>query len=439
MIYPDSQYVEIQPKAVIDTLRNSVIKSRDEEILHTIVNANTTIQSSESFLSAGDYKYYDLDSTLHYIPMHKVYVDKDLQTRANGTVEEGTDFMLSPQFDFYGEVELYANNPLINFKGATKIVHECEGIGKNWMAFSSAIDPKDVQIPVGENPTDLEGNAISAGLVWRNTENIDSLEIYPTFLSAVENERDTKVINGVGYLKYNPASYEFEIGNKEKLLDLTAVGNYVSLNLKTCGMYGNGMVDLGMDFGDMEITSIGTVIYNQEKKEANFNLTMQVKTPMDEKVFEAIANKINLQNNLAPADLKSNTLADAIATWASVKEANEFTEKLTADGTVKKLPKEVEATFVFSGVRLSTYDLVDDYQKGLKTSMSKAILVSINDVPVLKYVDFKMFAEQRVLLGDKVGFMIDMPGGYAYYFFYEQGEKRGRWTSSQVIKNSTQA
>ncbi|MDX1446745.1 hypothetical protein [Lishizhenia sp.] len=439
LIYPDSQYVEIQPKAVIDTLRNSVIKSRDEEILHTIVNANTTIQSSESFLSFGDYKYYDLDSTLHYIPMHKVYVDKDLQTRANGKVAEGTDFMLSPQFDFYGDVELYANNPLINFKGATKIVHDCEGIAKNWMAFSSAIDPKDVQIPVGESPEDLEGNAISAGLVWRNTENLDSLEIYPTFLSAVENEADTKVISGTGFLKYNPASYEFEIGNKEKLLDLSAVGNYVSLNLKTCGMYGNGKVDLGMDFGDLEIASVGTVIYNQAKKEANFNLTMQVKTPMDEKVFEAVANKINLQSNLAPADLKSNTLVDAIATWSSEKDAQNFSEKLGESGTVKKLPKEVEATFVFSGVRLSTYDLVDDYQKGLKTSMSKAILVSINDVPVLKYVDFKLFAEQRVLLGDKVGFMIDMPGGYSYYFFYEQGEKRGQMdiiTSDQEFNTS---
>jgi len=425
-IYPDSQYVEIQPKAVIDTLRNSVIKSQDQEILHTIVNANTTIQSSESFLSSGDYKYFDLDSTLHYIPMNKVYVDKNIQTRANGKVAEGTDFMLSPQFDFYGDVELIASNPLINFKGATKIIHECEGIAQNWMSFEAAVDPKDVQIPVSDNPQDLEGNAISAGLVWRITENDDSLALYPTFLSAVENDVDKKVITASGLLKYNPASYEFEIGNKEKLLDLSAVGNYVSLNSKTCGMYGDGVVDLGMDFGDMSVASIGTVIYNQDKKEANFNLTMKITTPMDEGVINDVADKINLQANLQAADLKSNTLTNAIATWASEKDATKFTEDYKEDKSVKKLPKETQGTFVFTGVRFSTYDIAGDPQKGLKSSSSKAVLVSLNDKAILKYVDFKMFAEQRVLLGDRLSFMMDMPGGYAYYFFYELNTKMGK-------------
>ena len=65
----------------------------------------------------------------------------------------------------------------------------------------------------------MEGNGIAIGLVKRNTPNSDNLEIYPAFLSALENETDHILFTSTGVLNYNDAAKEFRISSPEKLIN----------------------------------------------------------------------------------------------------------------------------------------------------------------------------------------------------------------------------
>ena len=66
------------------------------------------------------------------------------------------------------------------------------------MAFMAEIDPKNIQIPVTNEMLDLDGNRISAGIVWRDSPATDSLELYPTFLSALVSKDDPIVMTSSG-------------------------------------------------------------------------------------------------------------------------------------------------------------------------------------------------------------------------------------------------
>lgn len=424
-IYPDSMKLVIRKKAKMDPLLNSKIVANYITKYHTITNATTEITGRRAYTSTGNYPYYDLDSNVTMIVMDKIYLDTTYQTIATGKIAADQDFTLSPTFDFYGEVKMKASDPNMMFTGATRIKHECEKFDKNWMSFEAPIDPKNIQIPVSESMKDLEGNAISAGIVWRHSADPDSLGLYPTFLSTLVDKEDPIVISASGWLQYDIDAKEYQIGTKEKLINRSAPGNYISLHTESCSMNGDGKIDLGMDYGDMIVETVGVVNYNQESGKTSMNITAMIKTPLDKGLMEGVAEKINAEPGLPPADFNSTTLEQAIATWTDQKTADKIKSDFTLKGEYKKVPKEMDETFVITGINMESYDEFGVMQKGLRTTTDQAAIVNMYGVPVMKYVPFKMFAEQRTAFGDKLTWMIDLPAGSLYLFDYDYRKKDG--------------
>ena len=127
--------------------------------------------------------------------MDKIGLDTSFLTIASGKVKEELDFSLSPEFKFYGDLIVNAVNPLVRFKGATKIVHECEKFKRSWLSFDAPIDPKQIQIPVSQEMKNLEGERISAGVVWRDSPMADSIRIYSNLLVLSCSGRRSDCIN----------------------------------------------------------------------------------------------------------------------------------------------------------------------------------------------------------------------------------------------------
>jgi hypothetical protein len=99
----------------------------------------------------------------------------------------------------------------------------------------------------------------------------------------------------------------------------------------------------------------------------------------------------------------------------------------TIKGELKKLPSQLETSFVFTGLKLSSFDKRSMEEKGLISNSTTAVLVNIYDKPVFKHVPLKMFLQQMGPLagGDRFGFLIDIPGGLEYYFDYILVKKDG--------------
>ena len=272
-VFPPEEKVIIRKKAKMDDLVGAEIVANSVTKYHRILEAHVSILARQNYQASGKYSYIDSKGGEQLIFFADIKPDTAYQTRAKGTIEEDAGFYLSERFDFYGGVELAASEQFLTFDGATRIRHDCDKFARNWLKFRTLIDPKNIQIPVSTEMTDLEGNPIAVGLVRRNTNIIDDIEIYPTFLSALDSVNDFVMFGSYGVLNFNEQASEFRIASPEKLVDRSRKGNYIALHTESCSMEGDGMVDMMMNMPDVEFKTYGTVNYNAASKKTTMNLT----------------------------------------------------------------------------------------------------------------------------------------------------------------------
>lgn len=427
-ISPDSMKITIRKRAKMDPLTNATIVANYVTKYHKFEKADVEITARRAYSAIGEYPYYDVDSNVTYITMKDIGLDTSFQTRASGKISAEQNFKLSKEFDYYGDVSIRASNPQISFAGATRINHSCDKFDRNWMAFKSEIDPKNIQIPVVSEMKDLEGNAISAGIVWRDSPNTDSISLYPTFLSTLINPNDPIVMTSSGYLQYDASSKEFQIGSKDKLINRGEKGNYIALHTESCSMNGDGVINLGMDYGDVLVESVGIVNYNQSTGKTDMNITTRFDMPLDKGPMQDVADRINAIEGLQPMDFNSTTVENAVVEWDGLAAADKFKEEFVQEGKVKKMPEGLQRSITITGIRLSSYDSNKGQERGLITNVESAVLVGMFGKPVMKYVPMKAFFQQTYsgLRSDRFMLSLSIPGGADYFFNYAMnGKKEG--------------
>lgn len=426
-IFPSDGKLNILKKGIVEPLENSKITANYVTKYHTFENATTKILSRRKYEAKGKYPYKDADDKVTFIDMTQIYIDTSFQTVAIGEIKSDEDFKLSQKFDYYGKIKIIAANPTITFDGATRINHNCNEFAKSWMAFVAPIDPKNIQIPVSKNMKTLEGEAVTAGLVWRDSRNPDSVMIYPAFLSKLQDPNDNEIIRVEGILQYNPSSKEFQIGSAEKLENRGEKGSFLSLHTETCSLNGDGKIDLGMNYGDVEVISHGIVNYDNKTRVTTMNLTSQFLFPkLDRSSLEKVANKLILNEGLSPLDLNSSTLEQAVLEVKDKKTADALKNEFIQKGAVRNIPKEFEEGITITGIHLKSY--YDGLNNGLITSISSASVVNIFNKSVFKQVPFRAYFKQTFsgnVTGDKLQFEMDIPGGGMYFFDFGMEKKNG--------------
>ncbi len=425
-IYPDSMKVVIRKDAYMEPFKNAKVIANYVTKYHRFENADIEVKARRQFKGNGEYAYYDKDSSLTLFTIKTIEVDENFQTIASGAIDEKQGFQLSKEFDFYGKLKIYAADPFIHFDGATRIHHDCQKFDKTWMSFNAPIDPKNIQIPVSSEMKNLEGTPIAAGIVWRDSPVVDSIELYPTFLSMLSNSKDPLLISADGFLQYNEAAKEFQIGSKEKLLNRSEKGNFLALHIESCSLNGEGKVNLGMDYGDVVIDAVGIVNYNQSTGLTSMNLTARFDIPLDKGVMQDAAERIAAIELLKPLDFSSNTLEQALVEWSDLKTADKIKSDYSLKGEVKKIPDEFEKSIVLTGLKLDSYDKASTEEKGLISSATTASLVCMFGKPVMKNIPVRVFFQQ-IYSGsgaDDFGLQLQIPG-MDYYFDYEMTKNDG--------------
>jgi hypothetical protein len=417
-IYPDSMKVVIRRNAKMDELINSQIVANYITKYHKIINAKTKITARKAYKASGDYPYYDIDSNQHLIYFKDIRLDEGFQTIAEGKIEEDRKFKFSPQFDFYGDVAMKSSDPFLTFTGATRINHECASLAKNWMSFSAQINPKEIMIPVGSSMKSLEGKPLSAGIVLRDSEEEDSVDVYPTFLSSLDSDRDQIIVTASGFLKYDFDASEFQIASKEKFVNRNAPGNYISLHTKSCSMQGDGEVNLGGFYGDLSFKPVGIVNYNQANGSVEMNLSGKMDFALDDGAWEKVAEKMVLDTEGQAINMDQTTLEQAIATNVDQKTADKIKSDYTLKGEVKKIPKEMNSTIYLTNVKLKW----DRESTSFVSSSNKIGIVSLYGKSVFKELTGKMqFQKSPSTDGkyrDRIKMLFETPTSY-YFFDYD--------------------
>jgi hypothetical protein len=230
-----------------------------------------------------------------------------------------------------------------------------------------------------------------------------------------------------GFLQYNSVAKEFQIASKDKLLNRAEKGNFLSLHTESCSLNGEGVVDLGMDYGDVGIDLVGIAQYDQTSASTTLNLTARISMAVDKGIFRDLATRLLSVENLKAINLNQLTLSEAILQWTDQKTADKFKSDYTINGEFKKVPAEMETAMVITGLKLQSFDNPSMEEKGLISSTASAVIVNIFDKPLMKMVPMKVFFQQIYSEsgGDRFGLMFNTPAGLQYYFDYQMVKKEG--------------
>ncbi|MCI5055445.1 MAG: hypothetical protein MRY83_05005, partial [Flavobacteriales bacterium] len=257
LVYPDSQKVVIYKKAKMRTLVNSEIVANSITKYHKIYNATVSIAGRYDYTGSGSYDYVDENKNTQTIYFAEVKSDSTAQTLGIGTITEDQSFTLSPNYEYKGKAIIHASNEFLEFKGTGRILHNCETLSKSWFRFRGEIDPNDIYIPIDTIIKNDDDKRLAAGIMVKN----DSAHIYPAFLSNKKRYSDKEVVKASGFLHFDKTSQNYKISNLAKLSEISLPGNYLSLNANNCNMYGEGLVDFGVDLGQIQHQTVGEVKY----------------------------------------------------------------------------------------------------------------------------------------------------------------------------------
>ncbi len=411
-LFPDSGKVTVFKNAVMDTLKNSIILANTVTKYHTIRNVTANIFSRKSYLAAGDYQYLDENNKPYLIRFNTIKPDTIFQTVSEGVITEDSKFQFNDYFSFAGKVYLYANDKFLMYDGGTKIVHACGKIGKAYLKFNGEIDPNEILIPLPANTTDMNGKPVGSAIIYGQDTNM----VYSSFVSLRGGRKDVDVIGSDGYLGFDKESKEYRITNKEKMVEQSLPGNYISLNTKNCKVYAEGKMDLGADLGQVKFNTIGIATHSTINDSATFELMSTIDFFFDKGALKKIVKDVEVYNNtLESIDFSSKVLTKGITEILGKEKGDKVISDLNLNGNIKKFPDEFEKTFMITNTTMRY-----DRTSGSFLSVGKIGLGAINKTEIYKQVP-GYIQIQRKKGGDNFTLYFELDPQTWYYFYYFKG------------------
>jgi hypothetical protein len=413
-IVPDSGKIIIRRKAKIDPLENAFILTNDITKYYEIYDADVEINSKHDYIATGIYDFIDINGTKQNIFFSEMRPDTTDQTHGTGFIKKNKDFKLSPNFNFYGDVNLVSTNPSLEFSGFTQIVHSCKNIPQQWIGFSSNIDPLDILIPIELDSSNKNSNLnnIFSGIIFNNT---DSLSLYSSFLSSKTNDNHVGMINADGFLKYNSKRKEYQLSNSEKLIEYTLPGNYTALNIENCRLKSDGIFDFAVDLDQISLKPAGEIKFNPKKWETDFKTSTILDFHFSADALDKLARDIIEFPELRSLDYQNSYYEKALSEFTSKDESNEMISSLNINGKIKKFPEKLEVPLFLGDIRYRWNSNRKAY-----VSYGDIGIANIYKRQIMKYVKGKIVISRK-LTGNEITVYLQLGKDNFYYFNYKKG------------------
>jgi len=411
-IFPDSGKVVIRKNAIIDTLKNAVIIANSVTKYHTIRNVTAFINGRKHYLAQGDYTYLDENEKPYNIHFAKIQPDTSGQTISEGEIPEKDNFKFNDYFSYAGKVYLKATNQFLYYDGGTRILHSCR-LGKSYLKFEGEIDPKDILIPIPKDPKDMNGVAVACGIIYSPDTNM----VYSAFLSPrTISKTDKDILVADGFLGFDKEAKEYQISSKEKLIENSLPGNYLSLGTTNCLVYGEGKFDIGADFGQVKLTAAGNGTHNTINDSAQFDLLMNVEFFFDKSAMKKMAADFEtFSTMLTPIDFGRKTFEKGIVEILGKERGDKALSELNLYGNYKKFPDELEKSIFLGNVQMT-------YNKKTKSFISNGTIGVGNLFKNEIYREVPGFIQiKKQKAGDMLDMYFELDGSNWYYFNYFKG------------------
>lgn len=411
LVFPKEGDVTIGYQAKMKTLVDAEIVANTDSRYHKIYHAKLNIKARNDFLGTGDYDYIDENNQTQVIHFDNIFVDTTLQTKALGEIEKEQDFTLSPVYSYRGNVELNAAQRFLTFRGGVRIDQDCPLIPGELAYFESEINPDSIYIPVPEGLN----NTIGRGLYTSPFITKDSSHIYTTFLSQRRDPNDEPIVKAYGYLHYDKNANKYIVADKTKFLKPDTTGSLVDLHKDYCLYHGEGLINLGIDLGQIKFNPAGSFNHKLDENEIKLEIVFPIDFFFSGDALDSLLKDINTINGLDPMSITSPFFKKYLTEIIGEKDYNEFNNQLMLYADEAEIPKSAQHTMLIGNLKLNWYTELGSY-----LNYGKIGIATINNQPVNKYVEgyFQLLKRRS---GDLMKFYFKLPNDHYYYFSYSRG------------------
>ncbi len=364
LILPDTTII-IKANAEIEPLTNAIIIADKTHRYHNITDMIITIKGRNEIKGLGKYDYYfyrkgadGIDTTHFEIRFTDVSSTRtDPIIRAYTSDKDSiTNFDLNEHFIKYnGKIKLYTDQKHLVFSGSVEINNTCAEIIPQRIPFEGNINPDTVVIELPAEMVDANKQKIVAGFYSSG----DS--IYNAFFTKRMANSDVAFLNDSvnNVLYYDDVNKDYVITSKLKYLNPDTLGSVVALN-KFCIFKSDGHFDLGLEVGQIQLENIGKARKNLTTKDLTIENFMVVDLFFNDKAIDAMAELIQKDGMLNAAQ-DDGLYAYGLKHLLGIEKSAKLVEEITNYGQLRKVPAELEKTFVFSNVKLKWNKQTNSY------------------------------------------------------------------------------
>ncbi len=407
-VFPVDKKIIIKPDAKMNSFNDAKILTNTVTKYHEIYDAIVEIKSKNAYTGIGTYNYIDEKGFKQKIFIKDIDVDPTYQTVGDGYVSDSIGFTISNDFDFAGDIRLYANKEFLDFDGGFRIRHTCSSGERSWSKFNSDVNPKDIYLKVEEHLTNLKDEELKASLLFSNEYN----RFYSGFLDAKRNKSDQEIISANGYIRFDKNSEIYHIAPLDKLKGTTIAGDQLSLGRRECILTGEGKLNLGADFGIVNMETYGQASHYIIPDSTKFDLVIAIDFPFEDKALEHMIENIT-GKNLQGVNLTRPVFIKALTDILGEKDAERIVADVKLFGRLRKYPSELQHTILFSDVKFKWNNATRSY-----VSYGLIGVGSIGKQQINKYLNgYIEIARKRT--GDVINIYLEFEKGrYWYYFNY---------------------
>ena len=407
LIQPKNGKITITRRAQIQTLDSALIAINNMHLLHT---ARINIESTKKYGGSAIYDYINDNNEIQQISFPELAVDT-LTTSATGFIPAEQNFRLSSAFTFSGDVMFYARSNQLTFTGSAGIAASCGNLNGGTIKFKSKIDPKNVMIPVGDKPRDMNDELIFSGSLI----NTDSIHIYPAFLSPKKSWSDVALVTSDGFLWFEKAKGRYLITSLDKLADHRLSGNMVGFDKNYCILTGEGNLNFGANFDLVNLRSAGRVTQVIDSGKINIETILALDFFFSPEALKMMADEIRMKPSLKPVNLNTELNNKGMKDLMGIAAAAQIKEEMDLFGSSRNLPKEFDYELLLNDVQLYWNESTSSFR-----SIGKIGLGFIGPQPVNLYLDGYIEIQRR-RTGDLIDIYLKADKSTWYYFSYFRG------------------
>jgi len=346
-IFPQNHTITVNPNGNIARLEEAQITANTTTKRHRFEQAKVEIASGSRFTAEGFYQYTDNEDFLNPILFKNIRVDHLNRTVAEASFPDSIPFQLSDQFDFFGRVAFRSDIDHLHFDGYGRMNLACNTVPVDWFSMNNLIDPENIRIKVSPETRNLIRRPVHLALMLAG----DSIHVYPAFLTLHQLHLDREIISAQGYLSFNKATGDFVVTTSARMDSGAYHHNLMSIHSQTCIINAEGLVDFGVNLGQLRLMNYGVVKHDPVRQTTEFDLTIGADFFFTERALAILSEGVkNSGNSLLTTDLdRFNKL---LQHTNNPSEASVSFNELQTSGTFSRFPPSLNHTLLLTDVSL---------------------------------------------------------------------------------------